>query len=180
MKNTGIVEAVLLLEVEPVELAVLARICGIKPQEAEQALAQIIQRYSAEDFGIIPVKIAGGWTFSPKEHLWNSLKGRYGRQNEAKLSRAALETLSIIAYSQPLTKAEVENLRGVGAEGMLRMLKDKGLIKEVGRKDTPGRPVLYGTTREFLKIFSLESIAELPKLNELDEEKFSLNDTEKK
>ena len=88
-----------------------------------------------------------------------------------------METLSIVAYSQPLTRSEIENLRGVSADSMIRILKEKNLIREVGRKDTPGRPVLYGTTKEFLKVFRLESIAALPKLDELNEERFAPNES---
>ncbi len=175
VKEAAIIEAVLLLEVEPVEESAIARITGLAAGVVTEALKVLQERYSGEEHGIEPVRIAGGWSFTPKENHWNVLKGRYGKQREDRLSRAALETLSIIAYSQPLTRVEIENIRGVGADAMIRMLKDKNLIKEVGRKDTPGRPVLYGTTREFQKIFRLESIAELPKLDELDEKRFALN-----
>lgn len=175
--KTGIVEAVLLLEVEPVEEAALARFTGLSREAVKSILEILVERYSAEGFGIIPTKIAGGWTFGPKPHLWDGLKERYGRQRTDRLSRAALETLSIVAYSQPLTRSEIENLRGVSADSMIRILKEKNLIREVGRKDTPGRPVLYGTTKEFLKVFRLESIAALPKLDELNEERFAPNES---
>ncbi|MCG8454487.1 MAG: SMC-Scp complex subunit ScpB [Spirochaetales bacterium] len=175
-QEAALVEAVLLLEVEPVEEALLARITGLGLTAVRQALDVLKERCEAPNSGLEPVRIAGGWTLSPKERYWNVLKDRYGKQREEKLSRAALETLSIIAYSQPLTRSEVENIRGVGAEGMVRLLKDKGLIREVGRKDSPGRPVLYGTTKEFLKIFRLESIADLPKLDELEEKRFALDE----
>ena len=175
LEEAAIIEAVLLLEVEPVEEASIARITGLDAGIVVDALKVLQEQYSAETHGIEPVRIAGGWSFAPKERHWNVLKGRYGKQREDRLSRAALETLSIIAYSQPLTRVEIENIRGVGADGMIRLLKDKNLIREVGRKDTPGRPVLYGTTREFLKIFRLESIADLPKLDELDEKRFALD-----
>ncbi len=173
--EAAIVEAVLLLEVEPVDEAVISKVTGLSREVVNEALDSLVSVYDGEEHGIEPVRIAGGWAFAPKERLWNVLKERYGKQREDRLSRAALETLSIIAYSQPLTRTEIENIRGVGADGMIRALKDKNLIKEVGRKDTPGRPVLYGTTREFLKIFRLESIAELPKLDELDEKRFALD-----
>ena len=112
----------------------------------------------------------------PKKELWESLKDRYGRKNEQKLSRAALETLSIIAYSQPVTRAEVESIRGVAADNMIRFLLERNLVKEVGKKDAPGKPVQYGTTKEFLKFFRLGSIAELPRLGELERDRFELED----
>lgn len=86
-----------------------------------------------------------------------------------------METLSIIAYSQPITRGEIESLRGVSADNMIRQLLERNLIKEVGRKDAPGRPSQFGTTREFLQHFGLESIADLPKLDEIEQERFSLN-----
>ena len=106
--------------------------------------------------------------------MWGFLKDRYGKKNEGRLSRAAMETLSIIAYSQPVTRAEIEAIRGVSADNMIRLLIEKDLIKEVGKKDVPGKPAMFGTTKEFLKIFRLNSIADLPKLDETERERFEL------
>ncbi len=178
IEEAALVEAVLLLEVEPVEESVISKVTGLSKDVVLLSLEALVDRFNGEEHGIEPVRIAGGWSFAPKERLWNILKERYGKQREDRLSRAALETLSIIAYSQPLTRTEIENIRGVGADGMIRTLKEKNLIKEVGRKETPGRPVLYGTTKEFLKIFRLKSIADLPKLDELEEKRFALDGTE--
>jgi segregation and condensation protein B len=83
-----------------------------------------------------------------------------------------METLSIIAYSQPITRQEIESIRGVSADGMIKLLLARNMIKEVGKKEAPGRPVQYGTTKEFLKLFRLASIADLPKMDELDQERF--------
>ena len=85
-----------------------------------------------------------------------------------------METLSIIAYSQPITRAEIEAIRGVSADNMIRFLVEKEFIKEVGKKDAPGRQVQFGTTKDFLKFFRLNSIADLPKLDELERERFEL------
>jgi segregation and condensation protein B len=120
-------------------------------------------------------RIGGGIMISPKREYWDNLKERYGKKNESKLSKAALETLSIVAYSQPITRAEIESIRGVSADNMIRLLLEKNLIREVGKKDIPGKPVQYGTTREFLKFFRLESIADLPKLSESETDRFELN-----
>jgi hypothetical protein len=86
-----------------------------------------------------------------------------------RLSQASLETLAILAFKQPITKAEVEHIRGVSADGVLRQLMEKGLIRISGRSDAPGRPLLYGTTRDFLKHFGLKTLSDLPKLRELEE-----------
>ena len=120
--------------------------------------------------------LGGGYIFAPKKDLWEFLKARYGKKNENRLSRAALETLSIIAYSQPITRGEIENIRGVAADNMIRLLLSRTLIREAGKKDAPGKPIQYGTTREFLKLFRLASIADLPKLEEGDRERFAAND----
>ena len=111
---------------------------------------------------------------SPKKMYWDNLREKYGKRNESRLSRAAMETLAIIAYSQPVTRSEVEAIRGVQADNMIQLLFEKNLIRKMGKKDVPGKPIQYGTTREFLKIFRLGSIAELPKLNESEAERFEL------
>ena len=95
-------------------------------------------------------------------------------EKEEGLTQSSLETLAIIAYSQPITRAEIEQIRGVGVDNMIRLLIERNLIKEVGKKEAPGRPTLFGTTKEFLKLFRLNSIAELPKLDEDEQERFEL------
>ncbi|MDE6068377.1 MAG: SMC-Scp complex subunit ScpB, partial [Treponemataceae bacterium] len=106
--------------------------------------------------------------------IWSVLKERYGSKSEGRLSRSAMETLSIIAYSQPITRAEIEEIRGVSADNMIRLLLERNLIKEAGKKDVPGKPVQFGTTKEFLKFFRLNSIADLPRLDEEEAERFEL------
>ena len=109
-----------------------------------------------------------------KKDNWEVLKDQYGSKREGKLSKSAMETLAIIAYSQPITRAEIESIRGVGVDNMIRVLLERNLIKEVGKKETPGRPTLFGTTKEFLKLFRVNSISKLPELDEDDEERFEL------
>jgi Predicted transcriptional regulator containing the HTH domain len=94
-----------------------------------------------------------------------------------KLSRAAMETLAIIAYSQPITRAEIEAIRGVNVDAMIRLLVAKNLITELGKRDAPGKPMQYGTTNEFLKYFKLDSIEDLPKLDEIENARFSKPET---
>lgn len=174
-KETSIVEAILFLENEPVSIRSISRISELAENVVEEALEKIRDRYSADHHGIELVEISEGFSFSPKEEFWGTLKAHYGKKNDEKLSKAAMETLSIIAYSQPLTKTEVENIRGVSADNMIRLLVKRGFVKEVGKKDVPGKPLLYGTTKEFLKAFRLNSIADLPKLEEQDRDRFELN-----
>jgi segregation and condensation protein B len=120
------------------------------------------------------VRIGSGVIIIPKKTNWENLKERYGKKNESRLSRAAMETLAIIAYSQPITRSEIEAIRGVQADNMIRLLTEKNLIREMGKKDVPGKPIQYGTSREFLKAFRLGSIADLPKLDESEAERFEL------
>lgn len=171
----ALIEAILFLEVEPVDLKTIMRVSGLAREQAEQILDEIRSDCREDDRGLELVTIAGAVQFAPKKELWPRLKERFGRKREGRLSRAAMETLSIIAYSQPITRAEIESLRGVTADAMIRQLLERGFIKETGKKDAPGKPIQYGTTREFLQHFGLESIADLPKLDEIEQERFSLN-----
>lgn len=174
--EAALIEAVLFLENEPLDPAGITKVTKLGDEVVRQTLDYIADKYAEPHHGLELVHLADGYCFQPKEHLLEALRDRYGKRNESRLSRAALETLSIVAYSQPITRAEIENLRGVAADGMIRLLQSRDLIKEVGRKETPGRPVQYGTTKQFLKLFRLGSIAELPKLDELEEERFKTSE----
>jgi segregation and condensation protein B len=173
-KETALIEAILYLETEPVDEAALIRISGLSKEVVDQVIDILNDRYSSDDHGVELVQISGGWTLSPKKELWESLKDRYGKKNDNRLSRAAMETLSIIAYSQPITRSEIEAIRGVSADNMIRLLVERNLVKEVGKKDIPGKPVQFGTTKDFLKVFRLNSIADLPKLDENESDRFEL------
>jgi len=173
-KETALIEAILLLETDPAAEELLMRVSGFSRDVVDAVLERLRERYAAEGFGMELVQISGGWALSPKRELWESLKDRYGKKNDSRLSRAAMETLSIIAYSQPITRGEIEAIRGVSADNMIRLLVERNLIKEVGKKDIPGKPIQFGTTKEFLKFFRLNSISDLPKLDETESERFEL------
>jgi segregation and condensation protein B len=114
------------------------------------------------------VEVAGGYQLrTPKENADWVKKFLGGRP--ARMGRATLETLAIIAYRQPVTKAEIEAIRGVDVDGVVNTLMERNLIRPVGRKDVPGRPFLFGTTAEFLQLFNLKDLSELPTLKELDQ-----------
>lgn len=170
--DASLIGAILFLESEPVGEAYLSRVSGLSEEEVLNALQRLLAEYESPVHGFTPLRSGGGWILAPKVELWDRLKDHYGRKNEAKLSRAAMETLSIIAYSQPITRAEIEAIRGVSADGMMRFLFSRGFIQEVGKKDVPGKPMQYGTTEEFLKYFKLGSIADLPKLSEIEKDRF--------
>ena len=173
-KETALVETVLFLESEPLSVKMLSNRAQLSEEVVEKCLEKLNEKYSAEDSGIEISTIAGGLCLTPKKEYWDVLKELYGMKREGRLSKSAMETLAIIAYKQPVTRAEIEAIRGVGVDNMVRLLIERNLIKEVGKKDAPGRPTLFGTTKEFLKLFRLNSIADLPKLDEDEEERFEL------
>ena len=174
-KETALIETILYMESEALDEAALARISGLSKEVVTEALEKLNERYALADSGLELSRIGGAVMISPKREYWETLKDRYGKKNDGKISRAAMETLAIIAYSQPITKAEIKGYRGVTPDNMLHLLLEKGWIREVGKKDVPGKPVQYGTTREFLKQFRLNSIADLPKLNAIDVDRFELD-----
>ena len=173
-KETALVETILFLESEPVTEKSISTISQLSIEVVQKCIENLKEKYNDEATGIELAMITGGLTLVPKAVYWEQLKERYGEKNSGKLSKSAIETLSIIAYSQPVTRGEIESIRGVSADNMIRLLLDRNLIKEVGRKDVPGRPIQFGTTKEFLKFFHLNSIADLPKLDENEEERFEL------
>lgn len=173
-KEMALIEAILYLETSPITLENLSKVSLLSQEVTLQAVECLAREYEEDSRGVKIAMQAGGYLIVPKEELWEHLKGHYGKKNEAKLSKAAMETLSIIAYSQPVTRVDIESIRGVSADNMIRLLLEKRLIQEVGKKDIPGKPVMFGTTKEFLKVFNLNTIADLPKLSEEEKERFEL------
>ncbi len=172
--KTAFLETVLFLESEPQSVENLSKITQLSIEEINSCLEALKEKYSNEDSGIELAQIIGGWTLIPKKEYFMFVRERYGKKNEGRLSKAAIETLTIIAYSQPITRAEIQSLRHVNVDNMMRLLLDRKFIKEVGKKDIPGKPTLYGTTKEFLEFFHLQSIADLPRLEEKESEVFEL------
>jgi segregation and condensation protein B len=136
--------------------------------EIKQAIQELLTEYNSKKRSFVLKEIAGGYEFrSRPEYAPYVLKML--KRSPARLSQAALETLAIIAYKQPILRQEIERLRGVDAGGILRTLLEKGLIRIVGRKNLPGKPLIYGTAKRFLEVFDLESLTSLPKLKEIKE-----------
>ena len=171
-QQSRLVEAILYLEAEPQSAARLARLTGLTVAVVRAAVEQVQRRFAGTDHGVQVLEVAGGYTLVPKPDLWPWLRPHYGGLAQGKMSRAALETLAIVAYSQPVTRSEIESIRGVSPDAMLRVLGERDLICEVGRKEVPGRPIQYGTSAEFLRVFGLTSIADLPKLTDTDRARF--------
>ena len=172
--ETALLETVLFLESEPQSSEVLSKITRLDVETVNQCVERLREKYANADSGIEISQIVGGWILTPKKECFDLVKERYGKRNEGRLSKAAIETLSIIAYSQPITRAEIESIRHVSADNMMKILIDRKFIKEVGKKDIPGKPTMYGTTKEFLEFFHLQSIADLPQLDEKESERFDL------
>ncbi len=164
----AIVESLLFASGTPVALRRLAEIIGVAQAEVKAAMTLLIQEYAAAERGVRVAEVAGGYQFRTAAEYADYVK-KFVQEKPSKLSRAALETLAIIAYRQPLTKAEVELVRGVDVDGVLNSLLTKKLIRVVGRKDVAGRPWVYGTTPQFLELFGLNDLSSLPPLPAIHE-----------
>jgi segregation and condensation protein B len=164
-----ILEAFLFISSEPVQIAQVQEILGVQDEShIKAAIGDLKEKYETQDSGLRIMEVAGGYRVSTMPELAPHLKKWYKRQ-KPRLSRASLETLSIVAYRQPVTRSEVEAIRGVNVEGALSTLLERGLVRIVGRRDTVGRPILYGTTRIFLEHFGLNTLKDLPVLSEFSE-----------
>jgi len=141
----------------------------ISPEEIDRAVEELNNSYSANNTSFRIVKIANGYLFATTEQYAKYVGFLSSEKTKRRLSQAALETLSIIAYKQPLTKPELETIRGVNSDHILNSLLEKNLISIKGRADTIGRPLLYSTTDDFLKYFGLNNLSDLPKPRELEE-----------
>lgn len=163
-----ILEALLFVAEAPLSLAQLCQVLEARDNaKVKQALIELQEDYQQMQRAFELVQVAGGWSLRtrPEHAYWLR---RLRRQQVTRLSRAALETLAIVAYKQPVLKAEIERIRGVEVGGILRMLLEKGLIRVAGRKDLPGRPLVYATTRRFLEVFDLKDLKDLPTVEEME------------
>ncbi len=165
----AILEALLFVAEEPLPLPKLQEILGdAAPAETGAALHDLAMRLETDGRGLMVQEVAGGFRLAtrPEIHPWVQ---RLQQVRPARLSRAALETLAIIAYRQPITRAEVEAIRGVAVDGVLRTLLERELVRMMGRKPDAGRPMLYGTSQQFLEHFGLRELGDLPTLREINE-----------
>ncbi len=163
------VEAVTFASPRPISAERIAEILGLDARTVAAILDDLRREYDRERRGMQIVFVAGGYQMATRpEHA--GYVARLDVRSRQRLSRAALETIAVIAYRQPITKAEIESVRGVRVDAALGALLERGLIRAVGRKKAPGRPVLYGTTSEFLRWFGLGSLDELPPLGADDDD----------
>jgi segregation and condensation protein B len=162
-----ILEGIFFISDSPVRLETLVEILPeLNKEEILEGIVRIKTEYEDGSKGMELAEIAGGYQFRTKPR-WAEWINRLKKAKTVKLSRSALETLAIIAYRQPIIRPAIEEIRGVDSGWVLRTLLEKGLVKMMGRKDLPGRPMIYGTTRTFLEVFSLNTLADLPTLKEV-------------
>lgn len=152
---------------EPVDPHLLAQLLEVAPSVVDEVCAQLQAGYEEQDRGFVLVKVAGGYRFQSHEDLTAYVERFALEGQSARLSAAALETLAIVAYKQPLSRAQVAAIRGVNVDGVMRTLQQRGYIAEVGRDSGPGQATLFGTSQEFLERMGLDSIDDLPPIADL-------------
>lgn len=163
-----LVEALLFGADGPLRADRLAEVLEVERAAVIEVLQRLQTEYDEQARGFFVQEVAGGFQLRTRPEFADHLR-RLGRTRPFKFSRPALETLAIVAYRQPVTRAEIEYLRGVDSGSVLKTLLDKHLVRILGKKDVPGKPAIYGTTREFLELFGLADLAALPTLKEFSE-----------
>ena len=164
-----IIEAILFTSHNPVLIEEIRNVAPeVKPQDIKRALEELQDELNNDARGVCVNAVAGGFQMCTKPGLSGWIKKFHQVERKEKLSRAALETLAIIAYKQPVIRSEIEAIRGVGVDYIMKKLLENELVRVMGRKKTVGAPLIYGTTDKFLSYFGLSSLAELPKVEELE------------
>ena len=166
------IEAILFSLGESVDIAVIADAVGLSRTETEKVLKDMQQRYEAADRGIRLIRLEDRYQLSTKKELYPTLIKVVRQPQKTMLTDVLMETLSIVAYRQPVTRTEIEKIRGVKCDHAINKLVEYNLIQEVGRLDAPGRPILFGTTEEFLRHFGTDSVDDLPAMNPVKVEDF--------
>jgi segregation and condensation protein B len=164
----ALIEALLFTAPEPLQIREIKKVTELSPGKIKEILEALKSDYNEENRGIQLLEVNNGYQLQTKANYQPYINELHKPSGSNSLTQASLETLTIVAYKQPVTRAEVEDIRGVNVEGALRTLKKRGLIVEVGRKDTIGNPIIYGSNDRFLEYFGLNDLSELP-----DPEQFS-------
>lgn len=164
------IEAIILASPDPIPARKIAQVVNdATPSRVGAAVAHLNQRYADSGSSFRIREIAGGFQHYILPEYVGFVEELFARRRKLRLTRAALETVSIIAYRQPVTKSEIEHIRGVASDGVLQNLLEKGMISITGRAETVGRPLQYGTTDEFLQFFGLASLSDLPRMSEIEQ-----------
>jgi segregation and condensation protein B len=162
----GLVEALVFASDKPMKAGELARLASAPVKQVREVLADLKQAYSSR--GIVLEEVAGGWLFRTSAQFAPFVR-ELASERPVRLTRAQVETLAIAAYRQPITRPEIDDIRGVDSGATLKLLLERDLLRILGKKDEPGRPLLYGTTTAFLELFGLKSLKDLPTLHEFTE-----------
>ena len=160
------IEAIVMVSDEPADPRLLAQLIEISPAAVDELCAELAAEYAAAQRGFVLARVAGGWRFQSHPDLSPYVERFVLTGQSARLSAAALETLSIVAYKQPISRAQVAAIRGVNVDGVIRTLQQRGYIAELARDTGPGQAVLFGTTSQFLERLGLDSLDDLPSLGE--------------
>ncbi len=171
-KLKSIIEAILFTLGSAVEIKKLAEVAGVSIKEVNDAAAELEKKYTKEDSGVMLIHLEDSLQLCTKTELYDYLVKVANAPRTYHLSDSVLETLSIVAYKQPVTRLQIEHIRGVSSSHAVDKLLEYNLIQELGRLDAPGRPILFGTTEEFLRVFGVQSLEDLPRLNPEKVERF--------
>jgi len=166
MEAEAAVEAILFISGEAVTLKRISEIMGENIDKTKQIVEALMERYKKEERGIQIIEINNAFQMCTSPKLFQIIQSFYQTPKKFNMTQAVLETLSIVAYKQPVTKAHIEEIRGVNSDYVINKLIEYNLICEIGRMDAPGKPILFGTTQDFLRHFGFKSIEELPQLQE--------------
>lgn len=165
------IEAILFANGAPVQLETISKALELKESKCKDAINELMSEYNNAAHGIAIIRLEDSYQMCNKKEFGEYIRRVMDLKRNSPLSQAALEVLAVIAYNQPVTKAFVEQVRGVDCSGVVGSLTTKGLIEEKGRLELPGRPLLYGTTENFLRCFQIESLDDLPPLPQQEDEK---------
>lgn len=163
----SIIESLMFVSGEPLEIKQIASILECSVGFTKDLLSEMIKLYDMKNRGIKILNTNNSYSFVTKSENSDYIEKLLGNNSRQSLSQAALETLAIVSYRQPITRIDIDEIRGVKSDRAISNLVEKGLIKECGRLEVPGRPILYGTTDEFLKYFGLENIEQMPTLEDI-------------
>lgn len=172
----GIIEAILFAKGEPVSLKDIASIIGKKEKEAQNIIEKIMKKYQEEEKGIKIIKVDNSYQMCTNPQYFPYIKNLYNTPQKKNISQTLLETLAIVAYKQPITKAQIEYIRGVSCEHAINSLIKYELIEEKGRLDVIGKPIIFGTTDYFLKYFGFTSLENMPKVENEEDIKKQVED----
>jgi segregation and condensation protein B len=168
-ERIAIIEALIFVSEEPLSAKIMAEVLREDREIVEQALAELAREFNERNGGLQLREVAGGWQFATRPEYHEHVRAFLKSRPSAKLSIASLETLAVIAYKQPVTVPEILEIRGVQSPSSIKTLLDKKLIVAKGRKETVGRPMLYGTSKEFLLQFGLKDLSELPSMEDFQD-----------